>query len=377
MKIEILFDLPVSPNMAAANANETCSYPFSAILANGDIACIYRRGKEKHTYDGVLLMQTSSDGGETWSAPLVAFDGRDHRPPRCVVEGGMGQTAAGTLLATFGMVEATSPDAYLFSEEGRKQKRGVCAVRSEDLGETWSEPTYIDTSAFPRAGITTKPLALPGDELFVPLEVETTFGANGTAAAFSTDDGRTFGPLVTCAADPAGEKNLCDARFALLDDGRILMLLWTFLESSEETITVHRSFSSDNGRTWSEVEPTGITGQIAVPVGLPSGVVIAASNFRHPPDGIRLWASPDGGETWNTDSPIQMWDVRQSRMLGEAIAPEAAEIKDEGVWDALDKYTFGTPDLIRLNDGTILLMYYATIDGICHVRACRFRVNGI
>ena len=48
MKIEILFDLPVSPNMAAANANETCSYPFSAILANGDIACIYRRGKEKH-----------------------------------------------------------------------------------------------------------------------------------------------------------------------------------------------------------------------------------------------------------------------------------------------------------------------------------------
>ena len=75
--------------------------------------------------------------------------------------------------------------------------------------------------------------------------------------------------------------------------------------------------------------------------------------------------------------PLQMWDVRESRILGEPVRAADAESKDEGVWDALDKFTFGTPDLLLLDDGSVVMTYYGTIDGICHVRACRFRVTEI
>ena len=47
----------------------------------------------------------------------------------------------------------------------------------------------------------------------------------------------------------------------------------------------------------------------------------------------------------------------------------------ENVWDALAVFSFGTPDLALLDDGSILLTYYATADGIIHVRACRFRIE--
>jgi hypothetical protein len=194
----------------------------------------------------------------------------------------------------------------------------------------------------------------------------------GTALTFSQDDGRSFEPLTVCAADPTGRLNLCDARFTTRSDGRILMLLWTFLQENEKTIEVHQSISADGGRTWPTPQPTGIRGQIAAPLWLSSGVLIAASNFRHTPEGIRLWISFDEGRCWDSEPPIQMWDLRKSCVLGQPVSAETSEEKDENVWEALDRFTFGTPDLLELQDSSILLTYYGTVDGITHVRACRF-----
>jgi len=311
------------------------------------------------------------------SEAAVVFDGLDLQPPRAVTTAGICQTQTGSLLVSFRVTDVTRPGILLPSKEGVPQRRRICATRSEDMGKTWSDPTEIDTSAFPRAGITTKPFTLSDGDLCVPLEVTTTYGPNGTAATFSSDDGRTFESPITCVADTSGEKNLCDARFTTLKDGRILMLMWTFLRESEKALTVHRSYSSDHGRTWTPPRPTGMSGQIAAPLALSSTVVLAVSNFRQVPHGIRLYASHDAGETWDGDHPIQMWDMTQSKILAEPIDSRSAEANDTGVWDALTTFTFGTPDLVYLDDGSILMTYYATIDDICHVRACRFRVTDV
>ena len=373
MKIEILSDQAVSTNLAAGDAGLTCAYPQSTPLDRGDVACLYRQGTSKHSYDGILVLQTSRDRGEMWSEPLVAFDGRDLQPPQSVTSGGICQTGTGELLITLGLVDASNPTVYVFSEEGMAFERQTCACRSSDGGKTWSRPVSVDTSRFPTASITSKPLVLCGGEILVPVEVETPLGPQATAATFSSDGGRTFEPLIPCAADPTGELNLCDARFATLGDGRLLMLLWTFLQANEQTIEVHQSLSSDRGRTWSCPVGTGIQGQIAVPLALPGGLVIAAANHREPPEGIQLWLSEDEGATWDVDHPVQMWDAHEGRMLGEPVTNRPPE-SNRGVWDELEAFRFGTPDLVELGDGTILLTYYATIDTIIHARACRFRV---
>jgi len=71
-----------------------------------------------------------------------------------------------------------------------------------------------------------------------------------------------------------------------------------------------------------------------------------------------------------------MWDPVANRMVGEPVVPAKDAAADAGgIWEALDRFTFGTPDLVLLGDGSLLMTYYATLDGITHVRACRFRVE--
>jgi len=371
-----LADMAVSPNLLAGERGVTCSFPQAAALADGRVACVYRRGTTKHSHDGVFVLQISSDLGFSWGGPIVIFDGMNQRPAQTVVSGGICQTPAGTLFVTFSTVEGLPPGEYMFSEAGMALNRWVFASRSTDEGRAWAEPARLDTSPYRLAGITTRPFVRSDGALFVPIEIGTPQGVQSTFAVTSQDDGRTFGPLITCANDISGRLSLCDARFTQLPDGRLLMLLWTFRREDEETIEVHRSYSSDGGQTWTPAEGIGILGQITVPLALPDGSVLAASNYRLPPEGSRLWYSPDGGATWDTQHPIQMWDARESRILAESVSAVTAKAAGgDGIWQALGGFTFGTPDLILLSDGSVLLTYYATLHDIIHVRACRFRVR--
>lgn len=373
MCVEIIHDVPVSPNLEA-QSRVSCAGSFAHRLPDSELICAYRRGAEKHSYDGCLVLQKSSDHGRTWAEPVTVFDGRGKTPPECVVAGTVGQAEDGALLFPCGIVEATRPWAYLFSPEGRTQKRRVILVRSHDGARTFSPPSEIVTSVFPFAGITTKPIRLPGGTVLVPLELRLENGANATGIARSQDGGRTFGLPYACAADGSGRKSLCDARWTVLDGGAILMLLWTFLTESEKTVDVHQVFSSDGGRTWTAPAPTGMAGQIAAPLSLPGGRVIAACNCRTGRQGIRLYVSTDCGRSWETDAPIMMWDAAESRVMGTPPADADRAVEDRGVWHALPNFSFGTPDLVALPDGTILMTYHATVTGINHVRACRFQV---
>jgi len=375
MRIEILSDKPVSSNLAAGDTSVACAYPVSTLLADDTIVCIYRQGATKHSHDGIFMMQTSADEGNSWGEPKVIFDGRQLQPPQTAIMAGVCQTRANTFLFTFGVIEGLEAGVYMFDEEARTLPTRMYVRRSGDGGRTWSTLALLNTSGLIKAGPTTKPFVLPDGVICVPMEHKTELGPNGTAVTFSKDDGRTFEPPIPCPADPAGQLNLCDAHFAVLPDGRILMLLWTFLQENEETIEVHRSFSSDGGRTWTKPEGIGFVGQVTVPLALPTGEVIAVSNYRHPPEGIRLWLSPDGGVNWDVEHPLQMWDAGTACMVGEPIEPHRAQTSNEGVWDALARFSFGTPDLLYLTNGSILMVYYATLAGVIHVRACRFRLS--
>ena len=103
----------------------------------------------------------------------------------------------------------------------------------------------------------------------------------------------------------------------------------------------------------------------------------AASTVRTNREGIRLWFSSDAGQTWNTDSPVQMWDPYEEKLTGTS--PEAeretSKATSEKIWETLPSFTFGYPDLVQLDGNVCLLTYYATIRGITHVRACRFNVE--
>ena len=375
MHVDVLSDNPISPNLLAGDAGVKCAFPLSAVLNDGSICCTYRQGTEKHSHDGIFLCQSSNDGGTSWTEPVTLFDGRQLQPTLTAVSIAPCVSRDATLLAVFNAVEGLPADVYMFSDEGKNFARHLYQCRSTDRGRTWQAPELIDLPEFTWPAITSKPVTLPDGEICMPVEYKLPSGVIGTGMAFSTDGGKTFADPVTVAADPDARLNLCDARFDCLPDGRLICHLWTFLQENEQTIEVHQSFSSDKGRTWTKPKSMGFVGQITAPLSLPGGQIIAASNYRHRPEGIRLWVSLDQGETWNLDQPMQMWDLAADRMVGQVIDPDQPLTGKDGIWDTLPSFTFGTPDLLALPDGSLLLTYYATLNDIVHVRACRFQIH--
>ena len=371
MKIEILSDEQVSPNLHDGR-NACCAFVQAVVRQDGRVFCVYRCGSAKHGPDGVLLMQSSTDGGWSWTEPSVIFD-RTERTPVASVVGGAVAVSGDTLLVSFTYTEMTDPDVYVFSDEGWRLPRHLVVSRSRDGGRTWSNPVEISTKGFTdRVGVVASPFLLPGGDLCVPIEIRTQAGPQGQAAVFSTDQGRTFSAPQILVADDEARLGHSDPRYIRLLDGTYLMHVWTYDYATQETVAVHESHSAD-GRTWSKARPTAIEGQICSPLEISPGFIIAVANHRAPPEGNRLWWSRDGGSSWN-DRFIQMWDVNTARMVGEMV-PERAASKDEQVWGDVPAFSFGTPILQRLDGGTILLMYYATVDGAIHIRACRFRIG--
>lgn len=378
MNVKILNDVAVSPKLAAGE-RRSCASPMTCRLGNGDILCVYRRGREKHSRDGIFIVQRSMDGGRTWSDPITIHDAMNQSVPESVHAGAVCQAQDGTTLAMFTAVEARDPEAYIFSETGRHLEQNFFIARSSDNGRTWTTPRLHVLPNTPSLRyINSCPLALSNGDILVPLEVTT--GANRQVVMtshYSPSKG-TFEPFAPCAEDPTGELSFGDPTMTRLRDGRVLMWLWAFVNATEVTVQAHACVSEDEGRTWTKPWPTEICCQRSTLLSLGERGVIVAANVRIPPEGIRLWGSRDSGKTWaDPEAPLQMWDARKHRMIGEPLTVKREGTRDESdgkLWASLPGFTFGAPSLVLADERTMLLTYFAVTDGTEEVRACRFEL---
>lgn len=378
LNVEILSDVAVSPNLYAKDRGTTTFCPTMCLLADGSVICSYRHGKEKHSRDGVLLCQKSLDGGRTWLEPTVIYDGMMSANPISVHTGAMCVLNDHSLLAVFTAVEARETDAYIFSEVGRSLAQQFFVARSEDGGATWTDAEIKPIPNVPyNFYIGCQPIVLRDGTVFLPIEVTLPGGVEVVLGTASTDQGKTWQPVWNCMADEAEKIAYGDPRLAVLRDGRLVMLAWTWQIEGELPMPVYRSISHDQGRSWSAPASTNVASQIMNPLALDAENLLAISNVRTKPEGSRLWRSVDAGETWNADSPLQMWDPYVQRILGEPLTTAAVETDAlrQSLWDSLPGFTFGTPELLELHENEFLLMYYGTVQGVTHVRACRFRLK--
>lgn len=377
MIVEMIHDVAVSPNLADRDEPSVCVYPASAVTRSGDLLCVYRRGTAKHSRDGVLLVQRSCDAGRTWSAPLTVYDGMTGECPESVHTGVVVEAAEDEVLVFFTTVEARKPEVYIFSEEGRTLRQRVWVATSADGGCSWSAAREMDVPGLPPTQyIGSRPLVISDGALLLPIEATAPQGQQIMLGTLSADGGRTFSAAFPIAWDQSGRLGFGDGKFAELEDGSIVMLTWTYRHPSEETIEVHRCLSLDQGRSWSPPEATNLVCQILTPQPRGGSRLLAAGNVRTTPEGIRLFASQDAGRTWDPTQAVQLWDPRQLRATGEPLPLGDTESNDgSGLWEALPSFTFGSPELTRTGRNEMVMTYYAIVEGITHVRACRFRLD--
>ncbi|WP_374622124.1 sialidase family protein [Devosia sp.] len=376
MQVTVLDDVAVSPAQQPGQ-RWAFAFPTACQLRDGAILSACRRGTEKHSRDGVFVVQRSEDGGRSWDAPVTIHDGMRGQAPESVHAGTIVEAGDGSVLAMFTAVETGhAAEAYIFSETGRHLEQRFQVARSTDGGRSWT-PAAVATlpGTPPLRYINGRPLPLDDGTLLVPVEVTTEARLQAVMVGRFDPASDRFTAFRTVAGDAAGRLSFGDPKLLRRPDGSILMWLWAFVNATEETVAAHVCVSHDNGGSWSAPAPAPITCQAAALLGFADGRAIVAGNVRTPPEGIRLWASDEGGANWNDSAALQMWDARSHRMLGVPMAARAEAARDPSdgsLWASLPGFTFGSPDLVAAEGSVSVLTYYVVQDGFSEVRACRF-----
>ncbi len=200
----------------------------------------------------------STDGGRTWSEPLVADV---PSPPEGLVPIGSGRV--------------------LELEDGRWMQ----------MFETWN--------------------SYDNDQ---PFDIR-------TYVLFSSDEGRSWTDQTTVLDGHARDRCYLHGHIIPLPDGRLYGLIWSSNVALSEFHGLVSFVSTDaTGSDWGEPRETGIPGQTSCPVLAGDGVMAAIYSHREETEqpGIKVVLSQDGGETWHVDDPLVVWDAYGKEELGVA-----------------------------------------------------------
>ena len=166
-------------------------------------------------------------------------------------------------------------------------------------------------------------------------------GPTYPVVAYSQDDRETWGDRSVIARETAAV--LYEPAIIRLRDGRYLAAI----RSQEPPFTTYRSYSPDEGRSWTPPDALPFSGQTPFLVELPSGAILCAYRDRAPGrPGVCASVTDDGGATWEF----------------------AARLYEAADWNC------GYPGLVLLPGGDMLCVYYTSYEaGNCEVHGVFLR----
>jgi hypothetical protein len=340
---------------AVAKQAHMAAYP------DGEILVTYRIGAASDSERGNAEIRRSNDGGHTWSAPetpwQTSFDG--HRgtiyAPSFTVLGGE------QLLACVLWVDRDAfPGALIFNPatEGCLPMK-ILLADSQDRGRTWTPWREVVQPADVGPPSLTSPVRrLASGRLLLSIEsnkeyLDTAPWFQRVVYRYSSDEGATWTAPVTVCQDPTGRIRNWDQRVNVAPDGRLVSFTWTY---DSETVTyqdIHRRISSDEGLTWTDPEPLGITDQAGHPAILPDGRLVLpwVDHFESHSLRARLSATIDAALEPATETVLYQLPPAQASVAGEGGDGGEALL-------AMQTWTFGSSFALPLGDGTVLVCAY-------------------
>ena len=361
--LEILGHSTVYRNPHPNRTTEYVAFPAIQALPHDVLLCMCRHGSARESDDAVVKIQRSTDGGVTWK-PAGELPEPSGAGPGSRLPGGFGVTPEG---------EALAWARYAFGQNGES---GQLVWHSSDRGLTWSEPARVDTSPFVDIGV--------GGNL-VSLSDGTMVSASEWGAEESGDSMPDWAALISNSTDgghtwdawrrvqgPKDGVYYFDLRIAGLADGRLLAVYWTHDMAKDQGLNVHTAWSSDRGETWTEPRNAGFWGQVTDVTCLTSGRVIAVTNHRREPMGVRALLSEDGGGSFAEAAHLELWGIEPAQVRSAPVLSKRRDVVEKAL-DSYHFFTFGTPSVTQLADGTIAAAFYVTEEHVTYVRCCRMR----
>ena len=314
-------------------------------LPSGRLILTFMFGTMPRSNDGGTMIATSDDNGETWTdpMPLFAIPGWDSFP-----NGGVRRVTKDRIRLFIGQ--------YRFAPAlGGKQPFSsdwhTRYIDSVDDGAHWTEPTG-DVAVFPSwtefyGASNPHPLS-DGRLMWAVQGTQNRDEDWRVGVSFTGADGYDFSPPVIYASDP----NLAysDGDVVRLADGRFLTVL-----REHQIGGTFFSHSADEGKTWTELKPTGFIGANFKLHRLRSGAIACIYRDEDPARyGTSAGVSEDGGETRTWARSLYSQPHSKKHIPG---------------------YFCGCPDLVETSDGNLaaILHSYEDDDGEMCLHFLRLR----
>ena len=333
-------------------------------LRSGTILCGFQNGPGKHAVTSTVRLCRSVDGGQSWTLLPVRFETRWEAVPGSLAAAELVEIRPGRLLLVATWFDRSDPDRLLFDPvtEGILKSRQLLAV-SQDEGNTWSAWRELSTGVLKGCSLTGPILRWNDGTIAVPLESFKEYddprpGRHGAWLLVSHDGGESFSPPLLVAQHPEHKIYYWDQRLcAGASPGELTALFWTHDLAEKRDLAVHLRRAVVTGETIisAPIGATPIPGQIAAPLRLDDGRLLAFVVDRGRPGTMTLWCSPDGGASWPANDRLVVYTHDE-----QAATTQGRENIDfRQYWEDMGKWSFGHPAIRPLADNRVLLAWYA------------------
>ena len=347
-------------------------------LSSGDWICGFTAGKTKHHHQASVRLARSIDNGRSWSGIPWRFASTLGEIPGSLVGAEMVEIHPGRLLIFSTWFDRSEPDRPLFDPEteGILRSKQLMAA-SDDGGVSWSDWRAVSTPELTGCAVTGPVQKWRDGAIAFAFESFKEFDDPAPArhAAWllvSRDGGETFESPVLVARDPAGKKYFWDQRLCPGPiDGDYIAMFWTHDRSKARDLNVHFLWGNI-----AEVEPplpaeTSIPGQIAAPLLLADGRILAFVVDRSRPGTMRLWASNDRGRTWPESDSIVVHDHEERAQVSQG----SENVDFAEYWEDMGKWSFGHPSVRSLDTSDVLVTWYAGAPNCMSIHAAVVNID--
>lgn len=355
-------------------------------LRSGEILCGFQIGSTKHAPDGTIRIYASADEGQTWRERCANFESRLPDKSGELVPGSLAaaelvEAEPGRLLLFTTWFDRSEPDRPLFDPvtEGILRSKLLIAVSNDD-GATWSAWQQIPTPGLTGCATTGPIVRWSNGAIGFAFESFKEFddpkpGRHAAWVVISADGGESFSVPVRVAQHPEHKIYYWDQRLCVGDNGEFTALFWTHNIEQKRDLNVHLrhgKLDSSGQRVELDLQPireTTIPGQIAAPVWLPDGRLLAFVVDRHTPGTLKLWVSHDRGATWPASESILV----HSQIEQAAVTQGLTNIDFKQYWEDMGKWSFGHPAVRSLPDNRLLVAWYSGSPDCMSIHSARYK----
>ncbi len=344
---------------------QVASFVSLCRLSSGSLICGFQLGPAKHAVTSTIRFCRSGDNGKSWCEIPSCFETQLNGVSGSLSSGEIVELAPRHLLLYATWFDRSDPDRPLFDAEtqGILHSRQLLA-ESRDDGTTWSDWREVTTPGLSGCSATGPVQQWSDGRLALAFESYKEFddpapATHGAWLMISSDGGKSFDAPILVARHPESRIYYWDQRVCQCNSGDdSIAMFWTHDLKEERDLTVHMSrFSVNEAQDAPVLTDTGITGQIAAPLMLPDGRLLAFVVDRSGPMTMKLWQSSDGGQTWPAADALLVYEHNEQAALSQG----NRDVDYAEYWDDMLQWSFGHPAIRLTAEGQVLLAFYAGI----------------